>query len=555
MDYPAGQSELYYLILQAIEGRISESDFMRLEEYLRESSECCDIYSDLSIMYSYLRRPALTFNSQSVEEPQYSVLDPDIWLELAEYEKSAPELRISREEPQRELIQKVVYPPRPKRQLSKFSIITFINVAAVILFFVIFRFVPSGGGAGVATLVDSINAKWADVAVPMDKGTRMITGSEKLLLREGYVELLFDTNASVVIEAPAEFQILAFDRIGLNYGKVYSMVPKEAVGFSVYTQNAKIIDMGTEFGVKVDPRGDTRLHVVKGKTMLIAGDSSDQVSIEVGKGQAKEISAVTSNITDISCDSDLFVRTIDSEVGVVWKGQTVIDLADIVGGGNGFGTGRPDTGISPLSGKPASILIETQESTNQYRPVPSNPYVDGVFVPNGETQQVISTQGHLFLECPASSGTCFSNICYAKRDLDSQPAQDGTPSVSSPVNCVLIHANEGITYDLRAIRKLLPGASIVRFQSTIGIENNAVRPLASNADFWVLVDGKLRYKKEQVTINEIDFIDLELSKDDRFLTLIATDGRDQKGRIVDNMVSAPIDSDWCVFSEPVLVIE
>jgi hypothetical protein len=324
-------------------------------------------------------------------------------------------------------------------------------------------------------------------------------------------------------------------------------VPDEAIGFSVYTQNAKIIDMGTEFAVLAELGGHTQLHVLKGTTLLMAGGAS-KVNMEVNEGSAKTISGEDGEISDVECRYDYFVRDIHSESNVVWRGQDRINLADIVGGGNGVGTGTVDMTIDPISGKPSKELWGRREAANDYRLVSSSPYIDGVFIPNGRTRQIISSEGHLFQECPATSGLCCESLIYTEMMLDS--LVDQTMKVyDSPSRTLLLHSNMGITFDLQAIRNLLPGVRIVRFQSKFGIRKWTARTSASNADFWILIDGKLTHKKTQVKENSLFDVDIELSENDRFLTLIETDGGDPEGRIFDDMVLMPIDSDWGMFVE------
>jgi hypothetical protein len=386
------------------------------------------------------------------------------------------------------------------------------------------------------------------------KGRRIVTGNERWLLRKGYAELRFDNQTRVVLEGPVEFQILAEDRIGLLYGKVYARVPGSAAGFSVYTPNAKIIDLGTEFGVQTEIGGNTQVHVLKGKTILMAG-KTDRVNMEISQGNAKKVSGETGEISDIGCRSDYFVRTINSQSDCIWKGQKQINLADIVGGGNGFGTGTIDTGFDPLSGKPSSESPGTRKADNTYCRVHSTALIDGIFVPNGQTQQVVSSQGHLFRECPVTSGTTYHNLTNGMRILDKKAIQDSAAPVSPSALSILMHANTGITFDLQAIRGLLRDVQIIRFQSKVGIEDVFLRPALSNADFWVLVDGELRYQKAQVKANQLFSVDIEISEKDRFLTLVVTDGKDPDKRIFDNATYPAIDCDWGMFADPVLVLE
>ena len=53
----------------------------------------------------------------------------------------------------------------------------------------------------------------------------------------------------------------------------------------------------------------------------------------------------------------------------------------------------------------------------------------------------------------------------------------------------------------------------------------AVKTGLPDVDFWVLVDGQIRYEKKALKLQdgEISF-NIELGPEDRFLTLIVTDG-------------------------------
>lgn len=555
MKSPADDfSHVNELIELAIDGSISPEQSQQLNDWIVKDPAVCAHYCEYIQLNVNIER--LSYVADTPALPEYEAIsDLELWEELACEERKAPAIALTPSEPRRELIQKVVYPPGEKRKMSKFCVFTLLNAAAVVLFFLILRFTIPAGGIEVATLADSFNAKWVHVKGPMPVGTRLPIDKTPVLLSEGLVKLNFDNNAKVVVEGPAEFLVLAADRIGLNYGKVYVTVPKEAIGFSVYTHHAKIIDLGTEFGVAVDTFGDTSLHVVDGKTALLVDKKFSQGSMDVTDGMAMKVVAATSAIVEISYDSQLFVRTFDSDNRLVWKGQQRLSLADLAGGGNGFGTGRVDAGISPLSGRPAGVFVETQSAENTFRPVAFTPYVDGVFLPDGRTQQVISSQGHVFEDCPPTDGTCFNNVLNAIRIVDGQAVPHTAGSgARTTVNCLLLHANMGITYDLEALRGLLPNVDLARFQSTFRIEKETVFPDLSNVDFWVLVDGELRYQRTQVKAGSLFPVDVELSAKDRFLTLVVTDGQDPQERFYQNGVYPSIHSDWGMFIDPVLVL-
>ena len=79
----------------------------------------------------------------------------------------------------------------------------------------------------------------------------------------------------------------------------------------------------------------------------------------------------------------------DPRLDLVGEGRVVLDLADVVGGGNGFGTGTIGHGIHPGDGSSTVDFNGRPETTivgdGTYHDV-ALPFVDGVFVPHGETQ-------------------------------------------------------------------------------------------------------------------------------------------------------------------------
>jgi hypothetical protein len=547
------QKKQFYSLLNALrEEVISDEQLGALEHLISSDTEAAReyvLFVKLWTDFQFFGAANAKFSETSADLGRYA----DFWEAMANYEKQAPELELPKEKPQRELIQKVVYPVPEKRKISRFGIVTLLNAAAVLLFFLVLRVVPPSGGLEAAVLSDSLNAQWANRKGVFQKGDRLRTGN-KMVLDRGLVEIEFDGGARAVLEAPAEFKILAEDRLGLTYGKVYATVPEKAIGFSVYTPIAKIIDLGTEFGVQQDMHGNTELHVVRGKTSLVSGVQGSRINVYVEAGTAKRLDTQTGQIKDIVCNETLFARHIDSDTQVIWRGQKTLDLADIVGGGNGLGSGAYSMSIDPTSGKPSGEQDGRRGATNDFRPVAFNPFIDGVFVPNGQSLQIVSSQGHLFRECPETTGLTCENIINVTTNLDFLATQTRYVSDAS-AHAILMHANMGITFDLQAMRGLLKGVDIQRFQSQFGIRRYAVRPDASNADFWVLVDGKLKFKKEHVKIGHLHFLDIELSEDDRFLTLVITEGDDAETRFLEGRVLTAIDSDWGMFMEPVLVLK
>ena len=549
------------LLNESLDGEITVEEIQRLNSLLAAYPDIRAYYLKLMQMQSALREVRMPGEFPFSLDPPLGE-NEQFWINMAEHEKTAPKIEISKDQSQRELVQKVIYPPRPRRKVNKSSIyFVAMNVAAVLFVILFLRFAPSTG-IEVATLTDSINAKWADGSGSMDKGARLATRSDELFLQGGLAELLFDNNVKVVIEGPAAFDLLTRDQINLRYGRIYATVPRKAIGFTINTPTSRIIDLGTEFGVQADAFGDVRLHVIKGKTTLIAGDKSNKVNLEVTAGHAKKVSAETQEVSDISCETELFARDIRSDSKCVWRGQTELSLADMVGGGNGLGTGRVDAWLNLKTGRGGTDLllnpppqmsreelekIEKRFTDNRYKRVSYLPYVDGVFSPDGGAGDVrVSSQGDVWSDCPDTSGIYFEDIFngpYLGTSYSHKLILGGQTYGSKEHPAIALHSNAGITFDLDAIRADMPDLEITQFKSICGVSTDA--GISNNmTDFWVLVDGKKRFESLKMKADSGSReVTVPLGKEDRFLTLVVSDG------------DLYPNSDWGFFALPRLEIE
>ena len=111
-----------------------------------------------------------------------------------------------------------------------------------------------------------------------------------------------------------------------------------------------------------------------------------------------------------------------------------------------------------------------------------------------------------------------------------------------------MHSNVGITFDLVSLRQLLPGQSIIEFAAIYGIPDRSTNP---TADFWVLVDGQLRFSQKDMKSGQSGKISVPLSDSDRFLTLITTEGKTESV----STGAAPTYQTACVFGTPILILE
>jgi ferric-dicitrate binding protein FerR (iron transport regulator) len=395
----------------------------------------------------------------------------------------------------------------------------------------------------VAAITRSSNARGdrADLSTAPDTVLR----ASSMFLMQGLVEMVFEGGAEVLVQAPAVLRLESDDQMFLHSGAVSVAIGEDSTGFIVRTPTGTVVDYGTEFGVIVSRSGKTEAIVHKGKVGIRSG--SDPVrsgtSTILNTGQAGAVDGA-GNVVPRAYSPSQIVREIPVHPSFGIPGRR-LDLADVIGGGNGFGTGQATSAICPATGGHVRPVETDRRGTHRYASVAWNRYIDGVFVPNGTEPQIVSSAGHTFDECPATNNIYYLEITNIGDAECGRQVLGGRVHGSPEQPCILMHANLGITFDLAEIASRNAGLRIERFRSAYGVSESATNRRC-NADFWVLVDGRVRFAQTGVKVKGIaGQIDVPLAETDRFLTLITTDGGD-----ADVVGLRGTDSDWCVFAEP-----
>lgn len=199
-----------------------------------------------------------------------------------------------------------------------------------------------------------------------------------------------------------------------------------------------------------------------------------------------------------------------------------LDLADIVGGGNGSGTGVSRQGIDPRNGavatKDAGALGNV--ATNRFA-TSTNPFVDGVFIPDGKAAVPVSSTGLTVAGLPKTSGAGWDAVRNGPVASQHSPVAGGIDFTKDGHRLLGLHANAGITFDLAAIRKEI-GEKGLRFTAKLayfGAEGGFY------ADVWIFLDGQKVFEVRGLArTHGLRDIDLVLPETARFLTLVSTDG-------------------------------
>jgi len=401
----------------------------------------------------------------------------------------------------------------------------------------------------VARLGDTVHAHWGGAAPNAD----LRAGT--LHLDQGVAELTFAKGARVIIQAPCTFTLESSSAMSVNEGTVTARVPKPAVGFTINTVTSSIKDFGTEFGVTVDRAAQTEVHVFDG---LIRLSSAERGRVgpnqwELTRGHAAVVDRQGGiRISNLAERPRLFLRNLPdvNQLGV--PGQC-LDLSDIIGGGNGLGTGIPGMGLQPRTGLPTSDLRQDFNRSAGYVPTRWNTFIDGVFIPDAETDSsvTISSTGLRFSGCPDTSGVCAHVIRNGIRfQHDGTTFQTGilqgrTYGVAGHP-AIGMHANAGVTFDLTRIRAAHGDANLECFRALCGISETVGQVTDGYwqsqriaMEFWVLVDGAIRFHETLYAVPAHPAeIYIPLTDAERFLTLVTTESHPDRAFT------------WGLFAEP-----
>ena len=257
-----GSKKLSELILLELNGTATDEQRVELKGILTHQEGAIDYYVEFMMLYSGLSQPGeVTLQEEGTEQER---VDFDLLFQaLAENEKSAIAVEVEKPGDTKNdcLINTGIV--KNKRSISKLSIVAAVISSAAMLFITLIALlVPEP----VASLKKSVGAVWGDNTGTLEAGSKLRVGD--MTLKEGFAEIVFNKGASVIIHSPAIFEIKGNNKVFLWSGRVSSVVPPEATGFTIQTINASIVDYGTEFGVEVKEDGSIGAHVFDGKVKV-----------------------------------------------------------------------------------------------------------------------------------------------------------------------------------------------------------------------------------------------------------------------------------------------
>lgn len=147
----------------------------------------------------------------------------------------------------------------------------------------------------VAVIVRSEDVDNAELTV----GTRLQPGI--LELTTGTLQLEFMSGAVVALDGPAEFTIESEMSTTMVAGTASAYVPPRARGFTVNAPNAAVVDLGTEFGIRVGDSGKPEVEVLSGEVelSLLGADGSTLLSRRVLEATQVQVDESTQSLRQL----------------------------------------------------------------------------------------------------------------------------------------------------------------------------------------------------------------------------------------------------------------
>lgn len=157
----------------------------------------------------------------------------------------------------------------------------------------------------VAVLTRGVNLEWESAAIT--PGTPLSPGW--LRLKSGIAQIEFYQGARVLIEGPAELQLVSSGEATCTHGKLSAHVPPQAKGFRINTPKGTIVDLGTEFGLDVSD-ASSEVHVFKGEIELHQ-DAESMKSLKEGQAMAfaTKPQFITANASGFASLNEINART------------------------------------------------------------------------------------------------------------------------------------------------------------------------------------------------------------------------------------------------------
>lgn len=247
--------EVLSLSLRCQQGVASEEDRARLEYLLSDSEQARLIYSgvvsDTVTLSEVANKNAMLFPSgENAEDVSGAVSSAALGKDLRPVRKGSWQFLLA-------LAALVL--------IATWAVATFSEKES--------RNVAQHPARPLARIVHLEEVQWHAGSVEYDEWSAVNSG-DTLKFDSGMLELVVEDSIQVVIQGPAEFELVSSEKAIARSGKLAARIGEEGIGFEIETPHAHVVDQGTAFSISVSPDKQTDVVVYEGMVDLAARDNS-----------------------------------------------------------------------------------------------------------------------------------------------------------------------------------------------------------------------------------------------------------------------------------------
>lgn len=180
-----------------------------------------------------------------------------------------------------------------------FRPMAWIAIAAAVVMMAALTWTQASKPNSIATLVSNENAAW-ESSLPTMPGSELTPGLLKL--KSGVATIRFHSGAELILEAPAELELIDRLRCRLVTGAAVVEAPESARGFTIETPDGYAVDYGTQFAVRVNLDERTSdFELIKGEIAVHHSESGEEVRL-TDQGKTASVSKQAMLVTDVNAE-------------------------------------------------------------------------------------------------------------------------------------------------------------------------------------------------------------------------------------------------------------
>ncbi|GAA5508162.1 LamG-like jellyroll fold domain-containing protein [Novipirellula caenicola] len=170
----------------------------------------------------------------------------------------------------------------------------------------------------VALLRKAVDVHWIDADSAPNLGEPM--PPRRIQFESGLIEIQTTSGALMVLEGPADLEIISDMEVRCRQGRFRVDVPPPAEGFLVHAPFVKVVDRGTAFAMNINPNEETEVHVIDGLVELVSPTDTDSMR-ELRKGDSVSVASAGA-YRDIPSQSNSFPS--ESQIRSRSRGANVV---------------------------------------------------------------------------------------------------------------------------------------------------------------------------------------------------------------------------------------